>query len=74
MQILIGAVIFALGILIGRFLKPGKKIGRFVINDNDPTKPAFWLALDFDLDVIEKQREVILGITRHTSSNRTETS
>ena len=74
MQILIGAVIFALGILIGRFLKPGKRIGRFVINDNDPTKPAFWLALDFDLDVIEKQREVILGITRHTSANPTETS
>lgn len=74
MQILIGVVIFALGILIGRFLKPGKRIGRFVINDNDPTKPAFWLALDFDLDVIEKQREVILGITRHTSPNPTENS
>lgn len=65
MQIVIGVIAFALGVLLGQYLKRYKNIGRFMINDGDPQRPAFWLELDYDLDVIEKQRKVILSIKHH---------
>lgn len=63
--ILASIVLFILGFFAGRLSKGGKKIGRFVINTGDPKKSAFWLELDHDLDVIEKQGQIILSVTYH---------
>ena len=57
--------VFILGVFAGRLSKGGKKIGRFFINYNDPKKPAFWLDMDHDLDVIEKQNQIIFDVKYH---------
>ena len=61
---------FLLGVIVGRLSKPCKNVGRFVINDGDPLKPAFWLQLDYDLDVLERQAVLGLTVHHHSSHNR----
>ena len=70
--VVFGAIMFLLGFAAGRLSKAYKKIGRFVINDGDPTKSAFWLELDHDLDVIERQKVIGLRVIFHSlpSSNQ----
>lgn len=63
--VLIGIAIFILGIFAGRFSKSYKTIGRFKINEGDPTKPAFWLEFDHDLDVIERQDTIGFKVFYH---------
>ena len=66
--ILIGCTMFLLGVLTGRLSKSFKKVGRFVINVDDPQKPAaFWLEFDYDLDVLERQAIIGLETTFHYS-------
>ena len=64
--IALGFAMFLLGFIAGRLSKSYKKIGRFVINDGDPKKSAFWLELDHDLDVIERQKVIGLEIMLHS--------
>lgn len=63
--VVFGAVMFLLGFIAGRLSKAYKKIGRFVINDGDPQKSAFWLELDHDLDAIERQKVIGLQVLIH---------
>lgn len=58
---------FVLGILVGRLSKSFKKIGRFMINDGDPQKDAFWLEIDYDLDVIERQDVIGFEVKYHSA-------
>ena len=67
LSILIMLAVFLLGFIAGRLSKRFKKIGRFVINEGDPTKSAFWLELDYDLDVIERQDTIGLKVHFHNS-------
>ena len=64
--VIFGFVMFLLGFIAGRLSKSYKKIGRFVINDGDPKKSAFWLELDHDLDVIERQKVIGLQVLIHS--------
>lgn len=52
----------------GRISKRNTKVGRFMINNDDPMRPAFWLELDYDLDVLEKQRSITFQIKFHRQS------
>lgn len=67
--IVFGAIMFLLGFVVGRLSKSYRKIGRFVINDGDPTKSAFWLELDHDLDVIERQKVIGFRVMFHSPSS-----
>ena len=67
--ILCAVATFIIGFIAGRISKSLPKyteIGRFVINDGDPTKSAFWLELDHDLDVIERQDIIGLKVLFHS--------
>lgn len=66
LPLLIAVLVLCIGFLLGRASKRYKKIGRFVINEGDPTKSAFWLELDYDLDVIERQDTIGLTVQFHT--------
>lgn len=65
--------IFIVGVVAGvilmkiasRVLKINTDAGKFMINRDDPHAPAFWLALDYDLDVLEKQRSVSFQVKFH---------
>lgn len=66
-SVILPVVLFLLGLVTGLLIKGSyKEVGKFVINENDPTKPAFWLHLEYDLDVLEKQRVLGLKVTTHT--------
>lgn len=65
LPILIVCGAFILGIVTGRLSKRCKMVGRFVMNIDDPKKPAFWLELDYDLDVLERQGVLGLKVDRH---------
>lgn len=67
LPVLYGLIMFVLGVITGRLLRSYKKAGRFMINKDDPTRPAFWLSLDYDLDVIEKQHTIGFTVTQHTT-------
>lgn len=69
LPVLYGLLMFVLGVITGRLLRSYKKAGRFMINKDDPTRPAFWLSLDYDLDVIEKQHTIGFTVTNHTLKN-----
>lgn len=60
------AIMMVLGVIVGRLSLSYKKIGRFIINKDDPKEPAFWLELKYDLDVIEKQSICGLEVVFHT--------
>ena len=66
---LISLLLFALGFITGRLSKSWKRIGRFMINDNDPKKSAFWLEIDCDLDTIEKQDVIGFKVQHHIIPN-----
>jgi hypothetical protein len=61
-------IVVAFSYLFSRILKKNTKVGRFMINNDDPMRPAFWLELDYDLDVLEKQRSITFQIKLHTQS------
>jgi hypothetical protein len=66
-SIILPIVLFALGVLTGLLIKGSyKEVGKFVINENDPTKPAFWLHLEYDLDVLERQKVLGLRVSTHS--------
>ena len=66
-SVILPIVLFLLGLVTGLLIKGSyKEVGKFVINENDPTKPAFWLHLEYDLDVLEKQRVLGLKVATHT--------
>ena len=66
-SVILPIALFLLGLVTGLLIKGSyKEVGKFVINENDPTKPAFWLHLEYDLDVLEKQRVLGLKVTTHT--------
>lgn len=61
---------FVLGIIAGKLSSPKyKNVGRFNINKGDPKKPAFWLELDHDLDVLERQAVIGFTIIFHQPDN-----
>lgn len=63
--IVCSVVLFILGFVAGRLSKAFKKVGRFVINEGDPLKSAFWLELDYDLDVLERQDYIGFKVQYH---------
>lgn len=65
LPILISAIVFILAFIAGRLSKSCKNIGRFMINQNDPKKPAFWVEMDYDLDVIERQDKISFDVLFH---------
>ena len=71
--ILIGCTTFLLGVLAGRLSHSYKKVGRFVINVDDPTKQsAFWLEFDYDLDVLERQAVIGLETKFHHAATHSD--
>lgn len=43
--------------------------GRFVINHSDPTKDLCTLELESDLDVIEKNKKLVLEVVTNVETN-----
>ena len=52
----------AIGIFVARLIYKSKNVGTFKINHSDPTTDFCTLALDKDIDVIEKHKYISLKV------------
>lgn len=62
MEYAIALALFALGLLVGRFLLPKKYDGTFKINRTDELRDVYSMNFNVDLDDIPKRKSVLFKV------------